>query len=162
MHGPEECVGDSLILCAQSLPYPPEGDEATPIRMPTIRSLGFANCLISSYHDIPDRWLVQRCALQHGIDFNALNECASRQEDDPSNGEVSGLALLRESAQHSASLGVKTSCTVRLDEEVWCVRDGGVWKDCAKDGEGSKVSVLVDEIKKRAGRNSELVGSMVC
>ncbi|EAU37407.1 conserved hypothetical protein [Aspergillus terreus NIH2624] len=118
MHGPEECVGDSLILCAENLPFNPDGDSTEPIRMPTIRSLGFANCLISSYQEIPDRELVHHCALQHGIDFEALNACVSRQEDDPNGKELSGLALLRESALHSAELGVKTSCTLRLDDEV--------------------------------------------
>ncbi|KAA8648272.1 hypothetical protein EYZ11_007767 [Aspergillus tanneri] len=142
-HGPGECIGNMLILCAENLPFP----EGSDFRMPTIRSLGFSNCLIDSYHDIPDRALVEHCALEHGIDFNALNRCASKQQDDPDAG-LSGLALLRESALHSADLGVKTSCTVRLDESIWCVRDGGVWKDCVQDGEGSKASVLVDEVKK--------------
>ncbi|KAF7592919.1 hypothetical protein BBP40_012240 [Aspergillus hancockii] len=146
-HGPGECIGDMLMLCAQDLPFSPEGTEET-TRMPTIRSLGFANCLIGSYADIPDRTLVHNCALQHGIDFEALNNCVSKQEDDPGNDKLSGFALLRQSAIHSANLGVSTSCTVRLDESVWCVRDGAVWKDCAKEGKGSQVSVLVEEVGK--------------
>ncbi|KAK1142715.1 hypothetical protein N8T08_007346 [Aspergillus melleus] len=149
-HGPSECIGNILILCAQELPFPEAGDA----RMPTIRSLGFANCLISSYEDIPDRELVQHCALEHGIDFDALNQCASQQEDDPGDDGLSGLALLRDSALHSADLGVKTSCTLRLDDSTWCVRDGGVWKDCAEDGEGSEVAVLVDEINKLWGERN--------
>ncbi|KAF9889569.1 hypothetical protein FE257_007279 [Aspergillus nanangensis] len=153
-HGPGECVGDVLILCAQSLPFHPDEDPDSTIRMPTIRSLGFANCLIGSYERIPDRTLVEDCALKHGIDFEALNECASRQEDDPDRPDLSGPALLRKSALYNEQLGVKTSCTLRLDEEVWCVRDGGVWKDCAKGGEGSKVEALVDEVKKLAREES--------
>ncbi|GMF67892.1 unnamed protein product [Aspergillus oryzae] len=116
--------------------------------MPTIRSLGFANCLVGQYEDIPDRTLVQNCALQHGIDFESLNSCVSRQEDDPTNGDLSGLALLRQSAVHSADLEVHTSCTVRLDDSVWCVRDDGEWKNCAKEGKGSQVSTLVEEIER--------------
>jgi hypothetical protein len=119
--------------------------------MPAIRSLGFANCLINSYDKIPERELVEDCALEHGIDFDALNQCASRQEDDegdldPFKGTPGGIALLRRSARRSEELGVKISCTTRLDDSTWCVRDAGEWKDCAKDGE--KVSVLVDEIVK--------------
>ncbi|RAL04714.1 GILT family protein [Aspergillus ibericus CBS 121593] len=156
-HGPTECIGDMLILCAANLPFPSESDTVCPTaaRTPTIRSLGFANCLINSYSDIPRRDLVEGCALEHGIDFEALNQCASQERDGfdgDDDGEEhtppSGFALLRKSALHSAELSVKTSCTLRLDESVWCVRDGGVWKDCAKGGEGSKVSVLVDEVKK--------------
>ncbi|PYH90255.1 gamma interferon inducible lysosomal thiol reductase [Aspergillus ellipticus CBS 707.79] len=157
MHGPTECIGDMLILCAANLPFPPGGDAVCPkaSRTPTIRSLGFANCLISSYHDIPKRDLVEQCALEHGIDFEALNRCASQENDDPDHDDegnphtpLSGIALLRKSALHSESLGVKRSCTLRLDKTVWCVLDGGVWKDCAQEGQGSKVSALVDEVKK--------------
>ncbi|RHZ60254.1 hypothetical protein CDV55_103952 [Aspergillus turcosus] len=150
-HGPAECIGDMLILCAANLPFPPKGQSMN--RTPTIRSLGFANCLISSYEKIPERSFVEQCALEHGIDFDALNECASQQDDDPGHDggdkdPLSGIALLRKSAQHSEALGVTTSCTVRLDEHVWCVRDDGVWKDCAQGGRGSQVSVLVEEIDK--------------
>ncbi|KAL4919542.1 hypothetical protein BDW62DRAFT_179127 [Aspergillus aurantiobrunneus] len=152
MHGPEECIGDMLMLCAENLPFPPSEDDSAQGRTPTVRYLGFATCLISSYTDIPDRTLVEQCALEHGIDFDALNECVSQQDDNPNKDQedrpLSGIGLLRESAHHSAELGVKTSCTVRLDDTVWCVRDGGVWKDCAEEGQGSKVSVLVDEIEK--------------
>ncbi|KAE8375578.1 hypothetical protein BDV26DRAFT_267481 [Aspergillus bertholletiae] len=147
-HGPGECIGDMLMLCAQDLPFSPEGESEKPTRMPTIRSLGFANCLIGQYKDIPDRVLVQNCALQHGIDFESLNSCVSRQEDDPNNGDLSGLALLRQSAIRSADLEVHTSCTVRLDDSVWCVRDDGEWKNCAKEGKGSQVPTLVEEIER--------------
>lgn len=145
------------MLCAANLPFPPDhAGEITPDtpRTPTIRSLGFANCLIDSYSRIPERHFVEQCALEHGINFEALNECASKQEDDPDDGKdgqlpLSGIALLRKSALHSEKLGVTTSCTVRLDDDVWCVRDDGTWRDCGKDGEGSKVSVLADEVKRR-------------
>jgi hypothetical protein len=152
-HGPAECIGNILILCAINLPDPSPSQSAAYPRTPTIRSLGFANCLINSYQRIPERALVEQCALEHGIDFDALNHCASQQEDDPdrSHGEppLSGIALLRKSALHNERLNISTSCTVRLDEEIWCVRDGGVWKDCVQDGRGSKPSVLVDEVEKR-------------
>lgn len=159
MHGPTECIGDMIILCAANLPFPPGQQKSSSSsssltfrpRTPTIRSLGFANCLISSYERIPDRSLVEGCALEHGIDFNELNQCASREDDnddDSSRQDPSGIALLRKSARRSEELGVKTSCTVRLDESVWCVRDGGVWKDCAKGGEGSKVRTLVEEVER--------------
>lgn len=145
-----------------NLPYPHLSTPAhSHPRTPVIRSLGFANCLIASYERIPERSFVEECALEHGIDFDALNHCASRQEDDPGDTlddpPLSGLALLRRSALHSEEESVSTSCTVRLDESVWCVRDGGVWRDCEKDGQGSQVSVLVDEIKRRwEGRNKQV------
>lgn len=162
-----------LILCASHLPFPPNSSSLpsslsdSPLtsssssnqKMPTVRWLGFANCLISSYERIPERTFIQNCALEHGIDFDALNKCASQQEDyDEGNDDgsddgnkdtpLSGIALLRKSALRSQRLGVTTSCTVRLDEKVWCVRDGGEWKDCVRNGEGSKVSVLAEEVER--------------
>jgi hypothetical protein len=157
MHGPGECIGDMLILCAANLPFPPAADESLlPIsypRTPIIRSLGFANCLINGYKYIPDRSFIHECAMEHGIDFDALNRCASQQDDNPSGGgqgdsPLSGVVLLRESALHSQDLGVRTSCTVRLDESVWCVRDGGEWKDCAQNGDGANPQTLIDQVNK--------------
>ncbi|KAJ5893722.1 hypothetical protein N7495_005413 [Penicillium taxi] len=156
-HGPEECIGDILMLCAANLPFPAAEDESllpqTYPHTPIIRSLGFANCLINDYSRIPQRDFVQQCALEHGIDFNALNKCASQQSDDPDDGPdgappLSGIAFLREDAIRGQELGVKVSCTVRLDEKVWCVRDGGVWKDCVQNGEGGKPQVLINEVNR--------------
>ena len=145
-----------LILCAANLPFPlpvedtSSSSSAAPSgKTPTIRSVGFANCLMSSYERIPNRAFVQDCASEHGIDFKTLNRCVSRAMDIGHGGEddeISGLKLLRESFMRSQSLGIKTSCTVRVDEQVWCVRDGGVWKDCGENEERSEVSALVGEV----------------
>ena len=126
MHGPEECLGNILELCASEL-YPD----------PKLY-LGFTMCLSSSYEHIPDRELVHGCALEHGMDFDRLNDCASQDE-----GQYA-MDLLRDSADRSAELNVTKSCTVRLDDEVRCIRDGGEWKEC---DEGSWVESLVDVIK---------------
>lgn len=145
------------MLCAANLPFPPTTDKAVlphayP-RTPIIRSLGFANCLLGDFTRIPERGFVHQCALEHGIDFEALNNCASQQNDDPDDGgrgrpPLSGLALLRNSALRSERLGAKISCTVRLDESVWCIRDGGQWRDCVQDGEARKPQVLADEVQR--------------
>ena len=138
------------MLCAANLPFPPSVDGRTP----TVRYLGFANCLLDSYPRIPEREYVEGCTLEHGLDFGALNRCASSEQEDVSDGSVGGLALLRESARHSEAVDASVSCTVRLDERVWCVRDSGVWKDCALDGKGSQVDVLADEIKRLSKERS--------
>ncbi|KAH0566330.1 hypothetical protein GP486_000266 [Trichoglossum hirsutum] len=124
-HGPGECLGDILELCAASL-YPD----------PKI-SLGFAMCLSDDYEHIPDQDLIEGCALEHRVDFNKLNHCVSRDDG-------YGIKLLRESMERSAEAGVNTSCTVRLNEEVRCVRDSGLWKEC--EG-GHEVDDLVRDIK---------------
>lgn len=156
-HGPGECIGDMLLLCAANLPFPAAMDDTIlppqyP-RTPIVRSLGFANCLINDFAQIPEREFVHQCAMEFGIDFDALNKCASQQNDDPDDGgddspPLSGIALLRESATRGEKLGVKTSCTVRLDDTVWCVRDNDEWKDCGQNSQGAQPSTLVDQVEK--------------
>lgn len=115
MHGPDECLGNILELCAAEL-YPD----------PKI-NLGFTMCMTNDYKHIPETSFVQECALEHGIDFSKLNECVSRD-----NGQH-GWDLLRDSVTRSAKADVTKSCTIRLDDKVRCIRDGGEWKEC-KDG----------------------------
>ena len=126
MHGETECLGNMLSLCAKNL-FPNN----------TVISLGFTTCLVSSYSRIPDRSLVENCALEHGIDFDALNACVSE--------EGKGIELLRDSVERSMDAAVKRSCTVRVAGKQWCVRDGGKWKDCV---EGHEPKDLIAAIKK--------------
>ncbi|KAL8927358.1 MAG: hypothetical protein Q9172_001437 [Xanthocarpia lactea] len=100
-----------------------------------------SNCLISSYGKIPSRDLVEPCALEHGIAFEDLNNCISE--------EGKGLDLLMASVERSQAAGVKRSCTVRLNNKTWCVRDGGEWKDCPG---GSDTKSLVGEVKRLFGK----------
>ena len=101
--------------------------------------LGFAMCMTRSYRDVPQRSLVEDCALEHAIDFQALNECATRDDG------AYGVDMLRRSVDRSSDAGVATSCTVRLNDEIYCVRDGGEWTDCPS---GPKVDDLVSAIEK--------------
>ena len=131
MHGPDECLGDMLSLCAQQLfPRDPK------------RSLGFTNCMIMQYPDIPKRDLVEECALEHGISFDDINTCISD--------EGRGTGLLEASVSRSKDAGVVKSCTVRLAEKIWCIRDGGQWKNCSQ---GHEPSDLADAVKSIADKN---------
>ena len=125
-HGPSECLGNIIELCAASL-YPD----------PKLY-LGFTMCLARNYEEIPQRSLVEDCALEHGLSFDMLNACASNEDG-------AGMSLLRASVQRSAEANVQISCTVRLDEKVRCVRDNGEWKDCDA---GYKVEDLVEDVNK--------------
>lgn len=82
-HGPGECMGNIIELCAHHL-YPD----------PKIW-LGFTMCLTKDYHDIPQRELVEDCALEHAVDFEKLNECATRDDG------AFGMAMLRQSVKRS-------------------------------------------------------------
>lgn len=128
-HGPGECLGDMIALCAGDL-YPDD----------SIISLGFSNCLVSSYSKIPSRGLVESCALEHGVSFEKLNDCISE--------EGKGLDLLEQSVERSQAAGVTKSCTVRVDNKIWCVRDGGEWRDCKNSSDAKS---LVEEVKRLYG-----------
>jgi hypothetical protein len=93
-HGESECLGNIIELCAAEL-YPD----------PMI-NLGFTMCMSESYSHIPDRSLIQECALEHGVDFALLSKCA---EDDEG---THGMDLLRQSVARSEQKGVVKSCTV--------------------------------------------------
>ncbi|KAL8372127.1 hypothetical protein RB595_001767 [Gaeumannomyces hyphopodioides] len=127
-HGPAECMGNILELCAAEL-YP---DPKT--------YLGFTMCISNDYRNIPKKELVEECALEHALDLKALNGCATKD-----NG-AHGTDMLRESVQRTEKAGVTLSCTVRLADEVWCVRDGGEWVECPQ---GSGVNELVAAIEKK-------------
>lgn len=126
-HGPTECLGNILMLCAAAEYPDPKA------------YLGFANCLIADYTAIPSQSLAEDCALEHGLDFGVLNDCMSRD----SGGY--GMGLLRASVLRSQQVGVRTSCTVRLEERVRCVRDEGRWKEC---GQGERPEDLVRDIER--------------
>ncbi|KAI1082692.1 hypothetical protein F5B20DRAFT_577771 [Whalleya microplaca] len=88
-HGPSECMGNILELCAHHL-YPD----------PKIY-LGFTMCLTRDYQEIPQRELVEDCALEHAIDFEKLNDCAAKDDG------AFGLGMLRESIRRSADVRSK-------------------------------------------------------
>ncbi|KAI3323438.1 hypothetical protein HD806DRAFT_522613 [Xylariaceae sp. AK1471] len=85
-HGPGECMGNIIELCAHQL-YPD----------PKIW-LGFTMCLTKDYKAIPERELVEDCALEHAVDFEKINECATRDDG------AFGMGMLRDSVKRSASV----------------------------------------------------------
>lgn len=125
-HGPAECLGNIIELCAAKL-YPD----------PKIY-LGFTMCMTQRYKEIPSQSLVQGCALEHGISFSMLNDCASDEH------LGTGIDLLRTSVEHSSNANVTKSCTVRVDKEIWCVRDDGEWQNCP---DGHETRDLVRKIR---------------
>ncbi len=125
-HGPEECMGNIIELCAASL-------------YPVKESLGFTYCLTRNYQEIPQKSLVEDCALEHGIDIKELNNCGVRDDGG------FAMGMLRDSVRRSKEAGVTKSCTVRLNNEIYCVRDDGKWSECSN---GSGVNDLVIAIEK--------------
>ncbi|KAF1936480.1 hypothetical protein EJ02DRAFT_459503 [Clathrospora elynae] len=131
-HGQTECLGDITMLCAASS-YPD----------PKLY-LGFTNCLTADYAEIPSKALIQDCALEHGLDFDVLNDCMSKDTG------AYGMGLLRDSVEHSKDVGVDTSCTIRLDNKVRCVFAGGEWQDC---DDGERPEDLIHDIERLYDEN---------
>ncbi|GAB7330908.1 hypothetical protein MBLNU13_g02431t1 [Cladosporium sp. NU13] len=127
MHGPQECLGNMLELCA-ARQYP----------NPKIY-LGFTMCMSNSYEDIPSKELVEECALEHGMSFERLHDCATAED-----GAV-GVDMLRTSFNRTAALGIKKSCTVTVADSIFAIRDGGEWTDLKN---GSSAADLVAEIER--------------
>jgi len=96
MHGPSECLGNIVELCAATL-YPD----------PKIY-LGFTMCLFNDLSHIPDETLIESCSLEHGLDFEKLKDCTSKDDG------AYGIDLLRQSVARSANAHVQYSCTVSL------------------------------------------------
>lgn len=127
-HGPAECMGNILELCAAKL-YP---DPKT--------YLGFTMCITRDYKAIPERSLIEDCALEHAIDAKALNDCAVKDDGG------FGIGLLRDSVRRSSDAGVTKSCTVRLDEKIYCIRDDGQWTDCPQGPEVNDLIIAIEKL----------------
>ncbi|KAK5118189.1 hypothetical protein LTR85_008169 [Meristemomyces frigidus] len=130
-HGQEECLGNIIELCAAKLYPDPK------------MYLGFTMCLTKDYEEIPKRSLIEDCALEHGISMEKLNACTVDED-----GALS-VDMLKDSFNRSSTAGVSKSCTVRLNEKVWCVRDDGEWKDC--EG-GATAHDLVNSVMEESRR----------
>ncbi|KAK6428054.1 hypothetical protein LTR95_015806 [Oleoguttula sp. CCFEE 5521] len=124
-HGQEECLGNIIELCAASLYPDPKA------------YLGFAMCMTNQYSDIPSKDLVEECALEHGMSFNKINECTTKDDGGFS------ADMLRSSFNRTKEMGVQKSCTVMVNKEVFCIRDGGEWSQCKN---GSTAVDLVREV----------------
>lgn len=85
-------MGNILELCSASL-YPD----------PKIY-LGFTMCLTRDYKDIPDRSLVEDCALEHGMDFDKLNACTVQDDGGY------GMGMLRDSVRRSTEVCANIEC----------------------------------------------------
>lgn len=96
-------------------------------------------CLERDYKMIPKKALIEDCALEHGIDFDKLNDCLSKDDG------AYGMGMLRDSVTRSAELNVNTSCTIRLDNKTRCTINDGEWVDCP---DGHKPDDLIRDINR--------------
>ena len=125
LHGVSECEGNRQQLCAQLL------SSAAPL---SLQYLNFTSCQAQSYRNVPDN--AATCAKQSGFDADKLQSCVSSV----------GQQLLFDSVNYSRSRNQSTSCTVLIENSLWCIRDGGAWKQC---NEGTDANSLITAVCKR-------------
>lgn len=106
---------------------------------PVKQSLGFTMCMSNQFEDIPSKELVEECALEHGMSFDKINECATAE------GGAFGMDMLRSSVNRTSALGIEKSCTVTVGDSIFAIRDGGEWKDLRN---GSSAVDLVNEVNR--------------
>ncbi|KAL1934331.1 hypothetical protein VTP01DRAFT_6513 [Rhizomucor pusillus] len=108
-HGPSECLGDIQELCFKHV-HPDQRDW-----------FAFDLCLNEHYEDIGnDKQLAHDCASRLGKDYAKVELCIKSKL---------GVGLLAKSVERTKSLGVTKSCTIYIDNQLRCIRDG-TWKEC--------------------------------
>ena len=108
MHGPSECDGDKQRLCMQKV-------------APLESLLNFAMCQDANQSAIAGNG--EGCATQSGLSKEDLVQCVKNDGD----------KLLEASVQKASDLSITTSCTLRVNDDIFCVHDGA-WRDCGSCG----------------------------
>jgi len=133
MHGPTECAGDMQQLCARA------HDNSTVSLGRNPRWFEFVLCQDQDPQNIPDNG--QYCAQTVGLDWDTIAECMSDGE---------GASLLSKSAASRSGRNQSVSCTIYLDDKMWC-QHNGVWVDCEEGTESEDMTAAV--CKRYTGTN---------
>eukprot|EP00440_Ansanella_granifera_P028046 gb/GFBE01030469.1/.p1 GENE.gb/GFBE01030469.1/~~gb/GFBE01030469.1/.p1 ORF type:complete len:275 (+),score=62.68 gb/GFBE01030469.1/:1-825(+) len=139
MHGPAECAGDRQRLCVQKQ-VKSDGNAS--------KLLDFASCQDSDLAAVPSNG--QACARKAGVIASDFSSC--------SDAGGAGEALLVASAQRSSDLSIATSCTVRVQGEVFCVHNGD-WEGCSScddDKAACLKTKVCNSVSSHGTRKSEL------
>ncbi|KAI8072427.1 hypothetical protein BC940DRAFT_292579 [Gongronella butleri] len=123
-HGNPECLGNIQQLCFHHV-YPDWRDW-----------FAFNLCMNQDYGQIGlENDLAPNCARHLKLDYALVDSCV----------HDIGVELLKDSANVSKDRGIRTSCSILLNNELNCVHDG-TWKNCA---EGTTVEDFVQAIESR-------------
>lgn len=139
MHGASECEGNRQRLCAQKAA---EQDGAVD------KLLTFSACQDADAANIPK--CGEACASEAGLDTADFMACAK------SGGE--GQSLFKAAAARSKALGIKISCTVRVQDEVFCVHNGD-WTNCSSCGEDKPACLrtkICDSVSSENSKKAQL------
>lgn len=122
MHGENECEGNRQQLCSQLL------SSANPL---SLQYLNFTTCQAASYREVPNN--AAACAKQSGFDGAKLQSCVSSV----------GQQLLYDSVNYSRARNQSVSCTVLVEDRLWCIRDSSTWKQCSEGTDGASLITAV-------------------
>jgi len=106
-HGDRECEGNRVQLCARA-EYP---DPA--------QWFNFILCQDERYQLIPAN--TESCANNLHLNATTITSCASSER---------GSELLRTSIALTDSRSITKSCSVVINNQLVCIRDGGQWYSC--------------------------------
>lgn len=104
-------------------------------------------CQTRSMYEIPDNFVT--CARELDLDDAAIRWCVTMSVGDDvliprrCAEDEDGRHLMAKSVQYIQSLGVKKSCTIRLQHESYCIRDGGIFHKGCK---GPRVDLLIRDV----------------
>lgn len=133
MHGESEVWGDIQQSCALKQKNALVSDSRG-----HFPAYDFLTCQSEDYQTIPQNG--NQCIRSiAALDHSDWSLCVNGEE---------GRRALVESAKRSSAAGIKTSCTVSLNGEQWCVHDGE-WKQCQDVRHDTKEPDLITAVCNR-------------
>ncbi|KAF9963818.1 hypothetical protein BGZ65_010882 [Modicella reniformis] len=147
LHGQLECAGNTQQLCFKK--YFSDHRIWVPFVV-TMNSWHPSRIGDPSYA----REVAEKVVETNGIDnigyrFDSNSLSSVLDEVDKCSKGQEGFDLLVESVEHTMHHGVRTSCTIFIDDKKRCVFDGGLWRECP---EGGTLADFVRSIKEAASR----------
>ncbi|KAI8474858.1 MAG: hypothetical protein J3K34DRAFT_111189 [Monoraphidium minutum] len=140
-HGDAECLGNRMQLCVQ---------EHTPPAHNRGWFSKFLVCMARPGADVASEAAVKACLDEVGASG------APRAAMDACIDGAQGAALMKRSADTTAARGVARSCTVAVEGQKRCVRDGGRWYDCpGGSSEAELAATICAAYRKKAGRDAD-------
>jgi len=170
MHGPSECLGNMLQLCAQR--YWPVNVGSDGVDVPALNRrhvwIRFLDC-VGHFNSTAESAIPgnsQSCLASLGVPQSVQDQiysCATGPE---------GQELLTWSVKRSleicgphssAERKACKSCSVFLDSQPVCVMDGGEWYNCSSFANPTDVNAWVDKIcDLSAAKDGSVVAPTVC
>jgi len=132
-HGPPECEGNMMQVCAQVY-YPDNWFD-------------FVLCQSGDMAAIPGNG--PRCATSLGMEWALIDKCRNGDE---------GKALMTKSVERTQSFGITKSCTLYINNEFFCLRDGGAWRSGCKASDLSSITEEICGVASMYNSNAALEG----